>query len=379
MSRIRILAFALMASFSVSTNALADINIGVILALTGPNSSLGIPYRKGLDLLPKEIGGQKVNLILLDDASDPSTAVRNAQKLISEDKVDLIIGPSNSPAGFAVREVANKANVLQIAVAPVDAKGSDADWLITLPQQAEVWIIPIAKDMKARGVKRVGFIGFSDPWGDISLGALKAGQAMGGYEIVADERYARADTSVSGQILKVLAAKPDAIMVGGSGTPGALPHIALAERGFKGPQYTTPGVFNPDFLRLGGKALDGVMGAVGPVYAAGQLPASHPVRNQALDFIAKFKAINEDRGPNAFHAHSYDAVLIVQEIGKRALAKAKPGTQEFRSALRDEAYSLKELVGVHGVFNFKKGNPYGLDERGVVLMTVKDGTWKLNP
>jgi branched-chain amino acid transport system substrate-binding protein len=361
----------------LSSGAQADINVGVILALTGPNSSLGIPYKKGLELLPKEIGGQKVNLLFLDDASDPSQAVRNAQKLISEDKVDLIVGPSNSPAGFAVREVANKAKVLQIAVAPVDAKGADADWLITVPQPASIWAIPIAKDMKARGVKRAGFIGFSDPWGDISKGALETGKTIGGYEIVADERYARADTSVSGQVLKLLAAKPDAILIGGSGTPGTLPHIALAERNFKGPQYATPGVFNPDFLRLGGKALEGVMGVTGPITAGAILPESNPIRKVALNFIEQFKKINDGNPPNGFHAFSYDAVLIIDDIAKRAVKKAQPGTEAFRTALRDEVYNVKELVGVQGIYNFKKGDPYGVDERSIVLMTVRDGKWVL--
>jgi branched-chain amino acid transport system substrate-binding protein len=355
----------------------ADITIGVNLALTGPNASLGIPYRKGLDALPAEIGGEAVKVILLDDASDPSTAVRNARKLIDEDKVDLIIGPSNTPAGVALANITYEAKVPTIALTPVDLGPQKNDWLFAVPQPEWIWLKPILQDMKTRGIKNVGFIGFSDPWGDLCFNGLKAVAPEFGITIVADERYARSDTSVTGQILKVLSAKPDAIFVGGSGTPGALPHLALAERGWTAPTYATPAVFNRDFARLGGGAIEGVMAVTGPVGAWDQLPEANPIKPIAADFVKWYEQANGAGSANGFAAYAFDAVKLIKAAAERALKTAKPGTQEFRTAFRDEMRRTKELIGTSGIYNFKPGSPYGVDERSVVLVRVEQGTWKL--
>lgn len=373
----------LMASISVAAfvaaagPAQADIKIGVVLALTGPNASLGVPYRKGVELLPKEIGGEKVQLIFLDDASDPSTAVRNAQKLISDDKVDILIGGSNTPASQAMANVTQREQLQQVALAPAAHPADKNQWLISVPQPANLWAGALVKDMLKRKVKTVAFIGFSDPWGDICYNALKEVGEKNGLQIVTNERYARADTSVTGQVLKIIAAKPDAVLVGGSGTPGALPHIALAERGYKGPVYATPGVFNKDFLRVGGKSVEDVIGVTGPIGAHDQLPAGNPIKKVSEEFIKKYDDINGKNSWNSFSAFSYDGMLVLEDAIKRALKKAKPGTPEFRKAVRDEVRAVKELTGTNGVYQFPEGSSYGVDERSVILVQVKNGDWKL--
>jgi branched-chain amino acid transport system substrate-binding protein len=337
--------------------AQADVKIGVVLALTGPNASLGVPYRKGVELLPKEIGGEKIQLIFLDDASDPSTAVRNAQKLITDDKVDFLIGGSNTPASQAMANVTQREQVQQMSLAPAAHPADKNQWLVAIPQPANLWAAALVKDMLKRKVKTVAFIGFSDPWGDICYNALKEVGEKNGLKIVTNERYARADTSVTGQVLKIIAAKPDAVLVGGSGTPGALPHIALAERGYKGPVYA--------------------IAVTGPIGAYDQLPASNPIRKVSEEFIAKYDAINGKGSWNGFAAFSYDGMLVLEEAIKQALKKAKPGTPEFRKAVRDELRNVKELVGTNGVYHFPEGSSYGVDERSVILVQVKNGEWKL--
>jgi branched-chain amino acid transport system substrate-binding protein len=355
----------------------ADMNVGVILSLTGPNSSLGIPYRKGLEALPKEVGGHTVNVIYLDDGSDPSAAVRNAHKLISEDKIDILIGPSNTPAAFAVSNVTFESRVPEISLSPVDLGPAKSDWLFTIPQPGDIWILPIMEDIKKRGLKNVGFIGFSDPWGDLCLNALKAIAPKYGVTIVAEERYARTDNSVTGQVLKILAAKPDAIFVGASGTPGALPHVALAERNWSGPTYGSPAVFNKDFARIGGGAIEGVMAVTGPVGAWDQLPDTNPIKKVSSEFVKLYEGANGPGSSNGFAAYSYDAVLIFKDAAERAVKKAKPGTPEFRAAMRDEIRNVKDLVGTQGIYNFKPGSPYGVDNRSVILVKVDKGAWKL--
>jgi len=375
--KFRSVLFATVTSVMLATYAHADINVGVILGLTGPNSSLGIPYRKGLELLPKEVGGEKVNVIVLDDTSDPSAAVRNAHKLISEDKIDILIGPSSSPAALAVSNVTFEAKVPEISLSPVDLGPARSDWLFTVPQPGNIFILPIVEDIKKRGLKTVAFIGFSDPWGDICFNALKEAAPKYGLTIVADERYARTDNSVTGQTLKLLAAKPDAIFVGASGTPGALPHIALAERNWSGPTYGSPAVFNKDFARIGSGAIEGVMAVTGPIGAWEQLPESNPIKKVSGEFVKAYESANGAGSANGFSAYSYDAILMFKDAAARAVKKAKPGTPEFRTALRDEMYNIKELVGTQGVYNFKPGTPYGVDQRSIVLVKVEKGTWKL--
>jgi branched-chain amino acid transport system substrate-binding protein len=358
-------------------SARAEIKIGVDLALTGPNASLGIPYRKGLDALPKEIAGESVTLIVLDDASDPSTAVKNAQKLINDDKVDLLIGPSSTPAVFAIAPVASSAHVPEIALSPVELGAKESEWVVTIPQPGSIWIQPILKDMAKRGVKTVAYIGFSDPWGDLCFNALKNAAPAHNIEIVADERYARTDSSVTGQVLKMLSKKPDAIFVGASGTPGALPHLTLAERRWTGPMYGSPAIFNKDFLRLGGAAVENVMAVTGPVGAYDQLPDSNPIKAVSAEFTQWYEGVNGPGSANGFAAYSYDAAKIFVKAAPVALERAKPGTQAFRDAFRAALRDTPEIVGTQGIYNFKPGSAYGVDERSVVLVKAEKGTWKL--
>ncbi|ARQ00222.1 ABC transporter substrate-binding protein [Pseudorhodoplanes sinuspersici] len=378
MSIKKLMAFVSAAAFVVVAGpAQADIKIGVVLALTGPNASLGVPYRKGVELLPKEIGGEKIQLIFLDDASDPSTAVRNAQKLISDDKVDILIGGSNTPASQAMANITTREQIQQVALAPAAHPADKNQWLISMPQPANLWAAALVKDMVRRKVKTVAYIGFSDPWGDIAYNGLKEAAEKAGIQVVTNERYARADTSVTGQVLKIIAAKPDAVLVGGSGTPGALPHIALAERNYKGPVYATPGVFNKDFLRVGGKSVEDVIGVTGPIGAHEQLPAGNPIKKVSEEFIKKYEDINGKGSWNSFAAFAYDGMLTLEDAIPRALKKAKPGTPEFRKAVRDEVRAVKELAGTNGVYQFPEGSSYGVDERSVILVQVKNGDWKL--
>jgi branched-chain amino acid transport system substrate-binding protein len=380
MSIKKLLALAGTAAFVAAAGpAQADIKIGVVLALTGPNASLGVPYRKGVELFPKEIAGEKVQMIYLDDASDPSTAVKNAQKLIADDNIDILIGGSNSPASQAMAAVTSKAGLQQVSLAPAGYGADKNNWLIAMPQPADIWAKALVKDMQKRNVKTIAYIGFSDPWGDIAYNGIKEAAEKAGLQIVTNERYARSDTSVAGQILKIIAAKPDAVMVGGSGTPGALPHIALAERGYKGPVYATPGVFNQDFLRIGGKSLEDTVGVTGPIGGHDQLPASNPIKKVSEDFIKKYEDINGKGSWNSFAAFAYDGNLVLAAAIERALKKGKPGTPEFRKAVRDEVRGVKELVGTNGVYHFPEGTSYGVDDRSVILVQVKNGQWKYLP
>jgi branched-chain amino acid transport system substrate-binding protein len=365
-------------------SARADITVGFVTALSGNASSIGIPYGKGIAAAyeyKSEIAGQKVRLIQLDDGSDPSVATRNARKLIEDEKVDVLIGTATAPGTIAMMAVATELKVPMIAVSPLALKPAEGteQWGVTVPQPASLLVKVVADRMKRDGMKNVGYIGFSDAWGDLVYNGAKAAEAAGDIKITTNERYARTDTSVTGQTLKILATRPDAVLDGGSATQGALPLLALSERGFKGRTYGTVALVNADFVRVGGKAADGIQVSAGPVTVAEQLPDDHFAKKLAMTYRAAYQKANGTTTTDGFSAYSFDAWLILSNAVERAIKTAQPGSQEFRKALRDAILSTKELPGVHAVYNFKPGENYGVDERALVIVKLTDGAWKYTP
>ena len=360
-----------------TTSALADVTVGVILSATGPAASLGIPEKNTVALMPTSIGGQKVNYIVLDDATDPTAASKNARKLVSEDKVDVIIGATTTPTSTAVLEVAAETKTPQIAMAPFAPAADKAAWVFQTPQDFGIMAGAIVGHMTANGVKTVAFIGYSDGYGELWLRVMNGITATKGIKMVAVERFNRTDTSVTGQILKILSTNPDAVLVVGSGTPAALPQVTLVERGYKGRIYQTHGVANKDFLRVGGKNLEGTVLPIGPILVAEQLSDSNPSKKVALNYIKLYEAAFGADSRNSFGAHAWDAGLLLQRAIPEALKKANPGTPEFRAALREALENVKEMPANHGVFSYSATDHKGLDSRAVVMVHIENGTWKV--
>ena len=374
---------AVTAALSVMSLAHADINVGVTVSATGPAASLGIPEKNTVALMPQTIGGQKVNYIVLDDASDTTMAVSNTRKLITENKVDIVLGSTTTPNSLAMLDVVSENQTPMISMAasariiePMDAKRR---WVFKTPQNDIMMSLAIAKSMADAGVKTVGFIGFADAYGEGWYQEFSKAAALKGLTIVANERYARADTSVTGQVLKLVSAKPDAVLIAASGTPAVLPQRTLMERGYNGKYYQTHGVANNDFLRVGGKDVNGTMLPSGPVLVASQLPADHPVKKSAADYVTKYEATYGKGSVSTFGAHAWDAGLLMEAAEVNALKKAKPGTLEFRAALRDALENIKELHGAHGVFNTSPTDHLGMDQRARVMVKVENGAWKFQP
>jgi branched-chain amino acid transport system substrate-binding protein len=371
------LAVALATGFATTALA-ADLKVGLSVSLSGPNSSLGVPYAKGMQAAlayKGEVNGRKIQLIVLDDGSDPTNAGRNARKLVDEEKVDVLMGTSGVPAAIAMAQVGRDAKVPMIGLTPIQLDPAENGWVFTVAQPTQLMIDAVVERMKKDGVKTVGYIGFSDAWGDLVYNALMKSAPAAGIKVLGNERYARADASVTGQVLKLLAMKPDAVMTGGAGTPGALPFLALSERGFKGPMYGQHGLINPDFVRVVGGAGQGALMPTGPVIVAEQLPNDYPTKKIAMDFRAAFQKANNAPTSDAFSAYSFDGWLVFTNAAARA--KGEPGTPEFRQSLRDAIATTKEVVGTHGVYNFKQGDLYGVDQRARVIVKLENGQWKL--
>ncbi|MBK9594106.1 MAG: ABC transporter substrate-binding protein [Rhodocyclales bacterium] len=367
----------LLSTLCAAGAALADITVGVSVSATGPAASLGIPEKNTFALLPQSIAGEKVKWIVLDDATDPTAGVKNVRKMISEDKADVLIAATATPVSMAILEVAFETKTAQIAMAPVPPAGEKSAWIFSTPQNFGLMATAIAEHMAASGVKSIGFIGYADPYGELWLKAMQGAADAKGIKVTAVERYQRNDTSVTGQALKIMAANPDAVLVAGSGTPAVLPQSTLVERGYKGKFYQTHGIANRDFLRVGGKNVEGTIFPVGPMLLAEQLPDSHPSKKPALDYVKLYEGAHGPNSRSTFGAHAYDAFLLLTRAVPEAMKKAKPGTPEFRVALRDALENVKELPATHGVFSMSPTNHNGFDARAAVMATVSNGDWKL--
>lgn len=359
--------------------AVAQIRIGVIASSTGVTALVGMPQKNTVALLPTEIGGQKVDYIVLDDASDPTNAVTNLKKLLGEHPVDALIGPTTTPAALAMLDFVAEARVPLLTtvgssalVVPMDERKR---WVFKTTQNDDLIAEAVIAHMRGNGVRSVGFIGFNDPYGENWFKVFAPMAEQAGIRIVASERYTRTDASVTGPALKLLAAKPDAVFIAATGGPAVLPQATLLEKGYKGRIYQTHGVATNDFIRLGGARVEGTLMAGGPMLVADDLPASNPVKAVAQGYIKAYEAKFGAGSSSTFGANTFDAGLLLQKAIPEALKKAKPGSPEFRAALRDALEQTREVTGAQGVFTMSAQNHNGMDSRARLMMTVKNGRW----
>ena len=254
--------------------------------------------------------------------------------------------------------------------------GKDA-WTFRLPQSNDVMAFAMIELMKKQGVKTVGFLGYTDAYGEQWLQAFTAEGEKQGIKIIAAERFARADTSVTAQALKLVAANPDAMLVVASGSGAAMPQLGLVDRGFKGKFYQTHAAATKDLPRVGGKAVEGTYVVTGPVLAPEQLPDSNPSKKLAMDYMVKYGAAYGADSHNQFGGHAYDVPLVLEKAVPMALKKAKPGTPEFRAALKDALETMGRTVVAHGVLNWSKEDHWGFTLDTGVIVKVVNGDFKM--
>ena len=381
--KFRLASALCLAGMGLAGTAHADVTIGVILSLTGPAASLGKPAENTVRIWPEQIGGQKVRLVMLNDNSDATEAAKQASKLISEEKVDVIVGPSITPPSIAAMEVAGRNATPIIALGGgnviVEPQKGPRKWAFKMAAPEVLSVDKAIEHMKAKKIRNVGVIAVTTSYGEGFLKAFNAQAPAAGIKVSATERIGAQDVSATSQVLKVMASNPDAVYIFSFGTPGATPHIELVKRGYKGAIYQTHGVANADFLRLGGKDVEGAYMAVAPVLVAEQLPAANPIRKPGLEYVNQYES---KYGPNTrsqFGSTAWTALNWLQAAVPVALKKAQPGTPEFRQALRDALEGMHEVVSPEGVFNMSPTNHNGLDARAQVMVQVEGGKWKLVP
>jgi len=367
-----VLALPLAAPAAAQSN---EIVIGITTTTTGPAAALGIPERNALEFVPKEIGGVPLKVIVLDDGGDPTIATTNARRFVTESKADIIMGSATTPPTVAVSTVANEASVPHFGLAPFPITPDRAKWSVGMPQPVPIMGKVLYQHMKAHNIKTVGYIGYSDSYGDLWFNDIKKQGEPMGLSVIADERFARPDTSVAGQVLKLVAANPDAVLVGASGTAAALPQSALRERGYKGLIYQTHGAASMDFIRIAGKAAEGVIMASGPVMDPEGQEDSALTKKPGLALNTAYEAKYGAGSRSQFAGHSYDAFEVLKRVIPVALKSGKPGTPEFRDGIRKALLTERDIPATQGVYNFTEADRYGLDDRSRIILTVKDGKY----
>jgi branched-chain amino acid transport system substrate-binding protein len=377
MTRCTLKAIVAATVLAASGAVLADITIGVIAPMTGPASGLGIPAGNQVKLWPKEIAGEKLNVLLMDDATDPNQGVTHAKRFVTNDKVDVIMGSVATPVAAAIAQVAEESGTPQIAWSPVAVPGGKDKWTFRMPQSNAVMGHAIIEHMKKQGIKTIGFLGYSDAYGETWLTDFKPQAEKAGMKLVQVERFARADTSVTGQALKLVSANPDAMLVVASGSGAAMPQMALVDRGYKGKIYQTHAAATRDLMRVGGKAVEGGFVVSGPAVLAEQLPDTHPAKAEAIKFVQQYEKVYGPGSRNQFAGHAYDSIIVMEKAVPIALKKAKPGTPEFRSALRDAFEQIGKTTLAHGVLNWTAQDHWGYTDDTGVLMRVTGGEFKV--
>jgi branched-chain amino acid transport system substrate-binding protein len=366
-----------LAAALASAAALADVNIGVSLSLTGPGSGLGIPMQNYYKIFPQTIAGEKVNLIVLDDASDPGKGAQNARRFVTEDHVDMIIGSCLTTVAAAMVDIAAESGTVQLAASPVGVPPGKDHWLFRLPQSNTVMAHAMVAHMQKQGVKTVGFLGYTDAYGEQWLKEFTPVAEKVGIKVIAAERFARPDTSVTPQALKLVAANPDAMLIVASGSGAAMPEMAILDRGYKGKIYQTHAAATKDLMRIGGKAIDGTYVVSGPAVIAEQLPDSHPSKKVAIDFVQKYEKAMGPGTRNQFAGHAYDSEIVLEKVLPVALKKAKPGTKEFRAAIRDAMENMGRTIFSHGVMHWTKDDHWGFTNETGVMLKVVNGDFKV--
>src|SRR6202045_701850 len=355
----------------------SEITIGISISTTGPAAALGVPERNALEFVPKEIAGVPLKVIVLDDGGDPTNATTNARRFVTESRADIIVGSSTTPPTIAISNVANEAGIPHISLAPFPVTPERTKWSVVLPQPVPVMGKVLYEHMKAHNIKTVGYIGYSDSYGDLWFDDFKRQGVPMGLTLVDEERFAWPDTSVAGQVLKLVAANPDAILIGASGTAAGLPQSSLRERGYKGLIYQTHGAASMDFIRIAGPAAEGVLMASGPVMNPEGQADGALTKKPGLALVTAYEAKYGPNSRSQFAGHSYDAFKVLERVVPVALKTAKPGTPEFREAIRQALLTEREIAASQGVYNFTEKDRYGLDERSRILLTVKDGKYML--
>jgi branched-chain amino acid transport system substrate-binding protein len=359
--------------------------VGMFLSVTGPASSLGIPERDTALMVAEQVnkaGGIKgpdgkmhpLEVIIEDDKSEPNAAVLAVKKLIEEQKVPVIVGGTSSGASVAVIETVTQAKIPFISLAASSA--------IVQPVEERHWVfktaqanLPVAQVqvdwLKAKGFTKIASFGVNNGFGADSIKALQQAAAEQGIEIVWEGTFEPNDTDFAAQLTQISGTGAQALIVHATPAEGAPLTVQFRDMGLPMPIVHNHGIGNQTFIDLAGKAAEGVIFPIGKLLVVETLADSDPQKAVFNQYIADYTKYTNGKKPSSFGGHAWDGL----QIAIKALEAA--GTDP--AGIRDSVEGVKNFAGITGIFNMSAQDHNGLGKESLVLVEIKDGTWKYVP
>ncbi len=350
--------------------------IGALFSITGPTSFIGEPERNTLVMLIEElnkaggINGHPVEAVIYDTEGDETNTVKKATKLIIQDKVLAIIGPSRTGTTLAVIPFVERYRVPLISCAAgIKIVEPVKPWVFKTAQSDRLAVKKIYTYCQKHGLKKVAIITVSNGFGQSGREELKRLAKPFGIIIVADELYGPKDVDMTPQLTRIRAQNPQAVICWGTNPGPAIVAKNMRQLGMKQQLFMSHGVASKRFIALAGKAAEGIILPAGKILVADQLPDNDPQKPILLQYIAKYKARYGEE-PSTFGGHAYDAFTLL----KKALEEVGADRAKIREALEH----MRGIVGIHGIFNMSPKDHNGLAEKeAFVLVQIRDGDWHL--
>jgi branched-chain amino acid transport system substrate-binding protein len=351
------------------------IKIGALFAVTGFNSPLGTPEKETAQMLEEQINGKggikgkKLKVVLYDTESDETKAVTLAKKLITEDKVLAIIGPSSTGESLAIVPTVEQAQLPLIScAASAQIVTPVKPWVFKTPQSDALAVSELFDYYKTKKITKIATLSSSGGFGVTGKAAIDAACPTFGITNVAAEAFGDKDTDMTVQLTKIKGTDAQAVLVWGTNPGPAIIAKNMKQLGMTIPLFQSHGIANKAFLDLAGDAANGVVFPAGKLLVAHGLPDSDPQKKVLTQYAADFQA-KYNKTADTFGGHAYDALTMLASVIE------KVGTDKAK--MRDELENLKGFVGTGGVFNMSKDDHNGLSKGAFVMIRVNNGKWEL--
>ncbi|MBW4055464.1 MAG: ABC transporter substrate-binding protein [Proteobacteria bacterium] len=361
--------------FSANAFAAAPIKIGALFAVTGPAAFLGEPERNSAKMVVDEINksggikGHKLELVVYDTSGDATKAVQLATKLIKDDKVVAIIGPSTTGETMAVIPVAERSMIPLISCS-AGSKITDPvkKWVFKTAQNDSLAVGKIYEYLQKRKLTKVSLLTVSDGFGASGREQLKIQAPRYGITVVSDDTYGPKDTDMTAQLTKIRGSHAQAIICWGTNPGPALVAKNVRQLGIKTPLFMSHGVSSKKFIELAGSAAEGIKLPSGKVIVADMLPASDKQKKSLMAFVKDYQRHYNTEGDH-FGGHAWDAVMLIRNAIDNGAVTA--------AAIRDHIENTRGFAGIGGTFNYSAHDHAGLGKDAFVLVEVKNKDWKI--
>ena len=369
----------LSAVLGTGLQASAQIKIGAVLSVTGPASFLGDPEKRTLEIYVDDINakggvnGQKLQLIVYDDAGNPNNARTFATRLVEEDKIDAMVGGSTTGATLAMIPVFEDAKIPFISLAgAVQIIQPVRKWVFKTPHTDTMACEKIFADLKARNLTTIALISGTDAFGKSMRDQCVAVAPKAGVKIATEESYGPRDSDMTPQLTKIHnTAGVQAVINPGFGQGPAIVTRNYRQLGIKLPFYQSHGVASKQFIELAGPAAEGVRLPAAALLIADKLPASDPQKPVVVNYTREYQAKTK-QAVSTFGGHAYDGLMILVGAMKRAKSADK-------AKVRDEIEKTKGYIGTGGIVNMSPTDHLGLDQSAFHMLEIKGGDWTLVP